>query len=146
MLNPIPKSKQLAYRNKRRDRPAWAGSESSLQKFTNDYLEWHGLDFIRIPDQFFRWLNAVAPEWAKIAFNRAFRGIADNVVFYPIGDYSLCLHLELKSAKGTLHGKQKPNARRQNWHIGRSPEEVKEIINQFVTVAESMRQEHEKRR
>lgn len=70
-----------------------------------------------------------APQSIQKWFFGMFGGMPDNCCFIPIGDrYSLCLHLELKSKAGKLHGKQKHG---KNWMVARSPEEVREIVDRF---------------
>jgi len=114
------------------------GKEADLQSFVDDYLVLRRIKSLRIPDGFFRWLNGFAPLWARAAFNAVFAGQPDNICMIPISDkYCLCLNLELKSKQGSLHGKQKANARDYAWQVARSPEEAKRIIDEFEMAASS---------
>lgn len=114
--------------------------ESDLQAYTDQYLGAHHIEFFRIPDQFWKFLHACnASTWLKKWFAYMFGGMADNTCFIPISDkYSLCMHLELKSKKGQLHGRQKVQARKLPWQIARSQAEVEKIVQRFVADAESI--------
>jgi len=138
MSKPIPKSKQLYSRNTRQAQEIKI-PESKLQKLADDYLEWNGVENIRIPDFVWRWIARKAPEGVKIALRKALGGIPDNTCLIPInGLYSLCLSLELKAKKGVLHGKQKNKAKKLSWQIARSPEEIMRIIDKFIFDAAKM--------
>ena len=113
--------------------------EDDLQSFTDDYLDIRHLKNYRIPNKFFAWLNGYAPAWAKAAFNKVFAGFPDNLVLIRVSDkYCLCLNLELKSKLGSLHGRQKANARDYSWQIARTHNEVETIVQEFVENASTI--------
>lgn len=134
----IPKGKQLAYRKRSRKARIGVDRESDLQKFVEDYLDYKGLKYIRIPDSFFRFVNYRLPIAHKIWFNGMFGGFPDVLVLLPAGEYPLALCLELKSAKGRLHGKQIANAKRYNWKVARTPEEAMCAIDAAERAAEAL--------
>ena len=114
--------------------------EEHLQSFTDQYLDIQRIKYYRIPDKFFKWLNATAPQWAKSAFNSVFAGMPDNMCIIPISDdYCLCLNLELKSKRGKLHGRQRPNAMRFAWQVARTHEEVQAIVEEYQKTAATIR-------
>jgi len=109
-----------------------AVSEDAMQDQANDLLAAYGIEYIRIPDGIWRWLQLNAPAHVQAFFKSTFRGMADNVCMIPISDkYSLCLCLELKSAKGKLHGKQKEKNAALAWQVSRSVDETIAIIDTF---------------
>lgn len=106
--------------------------EASIQSFVDDYLSALQIENIRIPDALWRLIHATGNPGVIAQLRKAIGGISDNTCMIPISeDYSLCLHLELKSATGKLHGKQKINAKKLPWKIARSPEEAKKFIDEF---------------
>jgi hypothetical protein len=107
--------------------------ESTLQSFTDDYLSALKIKYTRIPEGFWSFLHAVAHGTAFLAaFRKSFGGQPDNQCFIPVSNkYSLTLSLELKSASGRLHGRQKAEAKRLPWQIARTPEEVRKIVSDF---------------
>jgi len=138
-MNSIPKSKQLAYRHKRRNGTP-AIKEDALQKQANDYLELKRIRYIRIPDAIWRWLAYKASEYVKKWFRFIFGGIPDNICIIPINDkYNLCLALELKTKTGKLHGKQKHWSKDLAVQISRTPEDTMQIIDEFINEAERMK-------
>ena len=131
------KSRQLQYRNRKPKTapPKRNIAEAPLQKFTDDYLSSLNLKYFRIPDGVWRWLHFNAHGGILAWFRWCFGGMADNTIFIPIGEYSLCLHLELKSTVGKLHGRQKAEAKALPWKIARTPEEVMEHVQKFIQIA-----------
>jgi len=114
--------------------------EAALQSFVDDYLEANRIKFIRIPDQFWRFLYTTARPGILAGFRKIFGGQADNTAFIPISDkYSLALHLELKSTVGRLHGRQKIEAKKLPWQIARTPEDVMAIVQKFCEDADKLK-------
>jgi len=114
--------------------------ESELQAWCDDYLINKRISFIRLPDGFWGWLYYNGTEKIKKWFRFCFGGIADNTCFIPITDkYSLCLHLELKTKIGKLHGRQKIEAQILPWQIARSTKEIEDIINKFQEDAKKIK-------
>jgi len=117
-----------------------AVSEDALQEQANDLLAAYGIEYIRIPDGIWRWLQCNAPSHVQAFFKSTFRGMADNVCMIPISDkYSLCLNLELKSAKGKLHGKQKEKNAALSWQVSRSVDDTVRIVAEFKRDADRFR-------
>ena len=103
--------------------------EEALQVFVDDYLTNFRIVYFRIQDGFFRWIKMNAPMGIQKWFFGMFGGWPDNTLFLPIDDkYSLAVSLELKTATGKLHGKQKTNSKKIPWQIARTPEEAMVII------------------
>jgi len=119
--------------------------ESCNQKFANEYLELKKIKNIRIPDSVWSSLHfknqRIKMLLAKGETNNGLAGIADNTCFIKISDkYSLALHLELKSTDGKLSGKaQKENAKELPYQIAKSPEDVIEIVDNFIKTAEDFK-------
>ena len=138
----LSKRKQLAYRGwKHRSKtpaPTYDGPESGLQTQLDDMLAAYRIWAIRIPDGFFRWLVMCAPSGIKAWFCGVFGGIPDSLPMIRISDkYMLCCPIELKTAKGKLHGKQKTwEAKGIPVQISRSPEDSIRIVDQFRRDAE----------
>jgi hypothetical protein len=120
--------------------PAYTGNEAQLQTQLDDMLSALGIWFLRFPDGFFRWMKMCAPPGIQRFFFGVFGGIPDTLPMIRISDkYMLCCPIELKSAKGRLHGKQKHwEGRGIAVQISRSPEETIAIVTQFQKDAEKM--------
>jgi hypothetical protein len=82
-----------------------------------------------------------APQSIKIWFRGVFGGIPDSLPMVRVSDkYMLCCPIELKTAKGKLHGRQK------HWEgqgipvqVSRSPEQSIAIVRQFLADAEEVK-------
>lgn len=132
----LSKKSQLAYRKKRK-KTVVKVKESELQKQANDLLDYLRIPYYRIPDFVWNWVKHNAPVEIVKALADSFAGkLPDNFVFTNLTDkYLIALPMELKTATGKLHGKQKTYAKRDNWQISRSPEETIELVNQFIADA-----------
>ena len=113
--------------------PPYDGNEAQLQGQIDDMLSALGMWFFRIPDFFFKWIKMKAPVGIQKYFFGMFGGIPDTLMFERVSEkYMLCAPVELKSAKGALHGKQK------HWEnrgiavqVSRSPDQNIDIVRQF---------------
>jgi hypothetical protein len=128
----------------KKEKPAderYDGSEALLQGQMDDMLAALGIWFLRFPDGFFRWIKMNAPSGIQRFFFGVFGGIPDSLPMIKISDkYMLCCPIELKTAKGKRHGKQK------HWEekgiavqISRSPEDNIAIVEQFQADANRIR-------
>ena len=122
--------------------PDPGASEAALQEAVNDYLAGRSLRSIRIPDGVFRWVQFNAPARFRMWFNHVFGGLPDNLVLVPIPGtpYCLALCLELKTEKGRLHGRQKSEARKNNWTVARSLDEAVSAVEQAERTAQTLMQ------
>lgn len=108
--------------------------ESALQTFADQYLELRRLKYIRIPDEFFRWIKMHAPARVQKWFFHVFGGFPDDLILISMGKYMLAVPMELKTqdekgrAVGRLHGRQKRNARDENWIVARSTNQIQDAI------------------
>ena len=128
--------------------------ESDLQKQCDDFLDVHGLFYIRIDDGVWKSINYVIRELkikgqyklcgilknALQQLKNRFAGLPDNNIVEAVSDkYTLGLHLELKSAKGSKHGKQKNVAKRIPVIESRTPEETMEAVKEYLDKVETVR-------
>ena len=128
------KAAQTAYKKKRK-KPTLKITEKAIQKQANDLLNAHRIRYLRIEDWIWTWLRHNAPVQIVNELSERFGGMPDNVCLISVGNYCLALMMELKSATGKQHGKQK------HWpavQISRSPDETIEIVNQFIEDAEEI--------
>jgi len=143
---PITKASQLRYRGRKQRTDTagfkpYDGPEDALQRQLDDMLAAYHIWYIRIPDKIWKWLAMCAPQSIKVWFRGVFGGIPDSLPMLRISDkYMLCCPIELKTAKGKLHGKQK------HWEgqgipvqVSRSPEQSIAIVRQFLADAEDMK-------
>ncbi|MCP3681775.1 MAG: VRR-NUC domain-containing protein [bacterium] len=113
-------------------RAAKGESEASIQRKTEDYLDYVGLRYIRLPDNLYMTVKTShQPSYVKARIMQNIRGVPDLVVLKKDGDFNQTLLLELKKKGGRLSQGQK------NWHKGLNVavvygfEEAKEIIDSF---------------
>lgn len=136
----ITKDSQLAYKKKRKDIPKGTKKEEPVQVFCEYYLKLKGIDFIRIPDQLWFWIKNKCPQWLLMVCSKYLAGWCDVIPIIPISDkYGLVCMVECKSQKGKLHGKQKNMAKRLNYQIVRSEEDVIKTIEEFIKEAEKIK-------
>ena len=121
------------------NKPAGVKSEASLQSFTDDYLAVLHIDNYRITDQMWAGLNMLGRTSAQaagivMAWKKTFGGkLPDNLLYRRYGEqFCLMMPLELKSATGKLHGKQKTEAKETGWTVCRTPEEVIAAVESFT--------------
>ncbi len=135
----ISKSKQLAYRTKRK-KPKVHIKESQLQKQCDDYLAINRIKYLRIPNWIWNWLRHNAPIEIMNYMSERFGGMPDNICLIPIGEskYNLALCLELKTETGRIHGKQKQWMKDLHVVISRSPEDTMHLIKLFEWKAEKL--------
>lgn len=109
-------------------------TESQLQKQCNDLLEAHRIKYLRIPDWLWTWIKLNAPEQVKKELSKLFAGMPDNMCIRKLDDkYNLLMALELKTAKGKVHGKQKTWAKEISVQISRTPDETIQKVNDFLS-------------
>lgn len=111
--------------------------EEHIQKAVNQYLDLLRVDYIRIPDNVFRWVKMNAPVWFQKYFFKVFGGRPDNTIIVPIGNgIAIAFLLELKTQDssgkevGKLHGKQKQH--KDEWIICRSLNAAMDKIDWFL--------------
>lgn len=118
--------------------------EEHMQKAVNQYLELKKIDYIRIPDEIFKWIKIHTPPWIQMFFFRTFKTRPDNTVIIPIGNgIAIALLLELKTQDadgrkiGTLHGNQRFHS--GEWVVCRSVNSALMKIDEFVEIAEKLK-------
>ena len=127
----LPKRKWVEAEKKKYT--SYKGPESDLQKQLNDMFDALNIWNLRFPDGFFRYIKMKAPMGIQRFFFGIFGGIPDSLPMIKVSDkYMLCCPVELKNAKGQLHGKQK------HWEhkgiavqISKSPEQNIDIVERF---------------
>jgi hypothetical protein len=125
----ITKTDQLKYRGRKKEKPVGYETEDLIQEPTNELLDKMQVPYFRIPDS----MNAKD-------IRHALCGMADNVLMLPIGrGYCLCVNLELKSATGKMHGKQKTLARDLDYKIERTIEGVAAVAMEMKSMARYLR-------
>lgn len=135
-MNKLKFSKEKQVNRSKRKKPILKVKEADLQRQANDMLNAYQIKYIRIPDSIHAWITKNAPEEVKIFFRHVFGGIPDNVCLIPITEkYNLALCLELKSATGKLHGKQKHWKKELAVQISRSTTETIGIIEEYLEEA-----------
>lgn len=133
---------QQAGRYSRKKTTDGVTSEAPLQNQLNDMLAVLNIWQIRIPDGFFRWLKMKAPPGVQKWFFGVFGGIPDSLPLIRVSDkYMLCAPIELKSAKGRRHGKQKHwEEKGIAFQLSRDPDTSIAIVEQFRKDAEKVAQ------
>ena len=139
-MNPIPKSKQLAYKKKRKDIPKGCETEAPVQSFCDEYLEMKGIKFLRIPDRLWFWIRTKCPVWLAKECSKFMAGWCDNMAFIPLTDkYLLACPIENKSRTGKSRGKQKKYSKILNYQYATSPEDIIKIVERFIKDVEKIK-------
>lgn len=108
-------------------------TESQLQKQCNDLLDSLRVKYLRIPDWIWSWLKLNAPVQVVNELSERFGGMPDNMCVRKLNDkYNLLMALELKTAKGKLHGKQKTWEKEIAVQVSRTPDETIQKVNEFL--------------
>ena len=119
------------------------GPESGIQIQMDEMLAALGIFFVRIPDNFWSWLfrYSNAGKMMKEELGHYWGGLPDTLAMQKVNDkYMLCCPVELKSAKGKRHGKQKKwEERGLAFQVSRSPDTNIKIIEQFQRDADIVR-------
>lgn len=139
----LSKSAQLSHRRKRKPRQqrnGYRGPESDLQNQMDDMLLKMGIEFRRIPDRFWQWLQFNAPSYMTKQLSRVFKGKPDTMILVPINDkYSLCREVEIKNYKGKFNRDQSAYAERMPVTVSRSTEENENAVMETIRMAEIIR-------
>jgi hypothetical protein len=108
-------------------------TEEQIQKQCDDLLAIHRIRYLRIPDWIWSWLKLNAPVQVVKELSDRFGGMPDNMCIRKLDDkYNFLLALELKTATGRLHGKQKTWEKEITVQISRSPDETIAKVNAFL--------------
>jgi hypothetical protein len=107
--------------------------EKELQKFCDDYIKLKKLKCLRIPDGVFYLLR----QTNKYFYTKALSGFPDNIVLIKSQYDGICyaLMLENKAPKGKLRSNQE-----DWWCVCRTPEEVKQAIDNFIDFVDKIKQ------
>lgn len=139
----LSKESQLAYRRRRRllqGREGYRGPESDLQAQMDDMLLAMGIEFRRIPDRIWQWLQYNAPPYMIKQLSRIFKGKPDTMILIPINKkYSLCREVEIKNYNGVLSKNQQAYAERMPVTISRSTEENERAVLETIADAEKIK-------
>jgi len=120
-------------------------TEAPVQSACDDILVMKHIDYIRFPDGFWQYIHNPINKikmYFKALCSKSFAGWADNTAFIPISDkYSLCVFIENKSRTGRFNGNEQRNkAKRLNYLVPRSPQEVAEVIKDFEDTAHMLKE------
>lgn len=113
--------------------------EATIQATVDVLLQNAGIPFFRLPDNMFRAIHAdrSISNRMKAWILHELSGWADNIAFFPIDDkFCLCCHIENKSDKGKLRGKQKVRSKEIPYNIVRTEQDIRTLIKQFIAKAE----------
>jgi hypothetical protein len=145
MMYPKKKWIETQSRSKKSEMP-----EEAIQAAVDEYLEMRGVDYIRIPDSFFRWGKMNLPVGIWKWFANMFGGRPDDTILVPMGrgiHLALCLELKTQDkqgrAVGGFHGKQKRNS--EDWLVKRSPDAAILAIKDFIEDAKEFREKYFKK-
>jgi len=135
VFNPQPLKKR-----KKRSKPKATFKELDLQLQVNSLLYNMGLKYFRCPDLLYRLLGwdkrLKAYEKAQLA--SVFSGIPDNIVFVPLGNFCLCLNLELKSNVGKQSPRQRTYAKHLPVTVVRSLQEAHSAIKDLLGMVDHL--------
>lgn len=112
--------------------------ESMLQGQVNSILKWMGVKYFRAPDLLYRllgWDSRLSAR-EKGELSKVFAGMPDNIVFVPLGNFCLCLNLELKSDIGKLSPRQKKYASQLPVTVVRTLQETQELVKGLLSTVE----------
>lgn len=140
----LSKTSQLAYRRRRQSKPkrdGYDGPEADLQGQMDDMLEKAGVEFRRIPDGLWAWLQLHAPPYMVKQLSRCFKGKPDTMILVPIlgTPYSLCREVEIKNRRGELSTRQAEYAERMPVTISRSTDENERAMMETIEAAKTVR-------
>jgi hypothetical protein len=109
--------------------------EATIQAIVDLLLQTEGIPFLRLPDNLFRAIHADKNISGRMKawILHELSGWADNIAFIPIDDkFCLCCHIENKSDKGKLRGKQKVRSKEIPYNIVRTETDIRELIKLFT--------------
>lgn len=112
--------------------------EDKLQRDCEQWLEQHGIMYLRIPEEVTGLCSPTHParvsQHIKNMISKHFKSWPDLMIFKPENEtnYNTCLLVELKSKKGRMSQGQKNLARKLNVLEIRSLEDFIAIVERFL--------------
>lgn len=118
--------------------------EAALQQQMDDMLDAMQIEYRRIPDRLWQWLQANCPSYIIKQLSAVWKSKPDTLMLIPISDkYSIAREVELKSRKGKLSTRQAKYAERMPVTVSRSTAENEAIVRETVEFAEKIKSEIE---
>ena len=131
MMYPKPNyTKQRKARGASRARSKNSVPESALQKQVEEYLDWNGYNYIRIPDELYRYVYAMqfVPIWIKKIISKYVAGVPDITILKKEGVY-VCIELKTESGKLSVAQKRfRDSVGVENYHVCRSLDDVVMVL------------------
>ena len=70
--------------------------EDNLLEYAESFCKEKKIQYFRIPDKFWKWVNMAVPTGVRCWIYKIFGYVPDMIAFVPIGDYCVSVNVELK--------------------------------------------------
>lgn len=108
--------------------------EDNLLEYAESFCKKKQIQYYRIPDKFFHWINKAVPEGIRCWLYKIFGSQPDLIVFAPIGKYCIAVNIELKRKYSYLRKGQKDASKKLPWLTVKSIEEFENVIDNLIQI------------
>ena len=108
--------------------------EDNLLEYAESFCKEKQIMYFRIPDKFWKWVNMAVPTGVRCWLYRIFSSLPDLILFVPIGDYCVCVNVELKRKYSYLRKGQKDASEKLPWLTVKSIQEFENVISNLFEI------------
>ena len=108
--------------------------EDNLLEYAESFCKEKQIQYYRIPDKFFHWINKAVPEGIRCWLYKIFGSQPDLIVFAPIGKYCIAVNIELKRKYSYLRKGQKEASKKLPWLTVKTIQEFENVISNLLEI------------
>jgi DNA/RNA endonuclease G (NUC1) len=108
--------------------------EDNLLEYAESFCKEKKIQYFRIPDKFWKWVNMAVPTGVRCWIYKIFGYVPDMIAFVPIGDYCVSVNVELKRKYSYLRKGQKEASKKLPWLTVKSIQEFENVISNLLEI------------
>ena len=106
--------------------------EDNLLEYAESFCKEKQIQYFRIPDKFWKWVNMAVPTGVRCWIYKIFGYVPDMIAFVPIGDYCVSVNVELKRKYSYLRKGQKEASEKLPWITVKTIQEFENTIDNLM--------------
>ena len=108
--------------------------EDNLLEYAEAFCKKKQIQYFRIPDKFWKWVNMAVPTGVRCWIYKIFGYVPDMIAFVPIGDYCVSVNVELKRKYSYLRKGQKEASKKLPWLTVKTIQEFENVISNLLEI------------